>query len=233
VTGAWPRRLTAVLLLACATNGASAGSHELGGAVPQAGLVGKRFLSVRELKYANVVQQQTDYSCGAAALATILKYAYGRQVDEPQVISGLMAVADAELVRQQGFSMLDMKRYVESIGLRGRGYNVQPEALERIQVPTIALIDVRGYRHFVVLKRTSRSRVYLADPALGNRVMDKRDFLAAWNGVVFAVIGKGFDRQTALLRPSEPLAVRYRAGLHQPVSSAALLELGFTHAELF
>jgi predicted double-glycine peptidase len=33
-------------------------------------------------RYRNVVRQHTDYSCGAAALATILRHAYHLQTDE-------------------------------------------------------------------------------------------------------------------------------------------------------
>ncbi|MFP4904453.1 peptidase C39, partial [Paraburkholderia sp. BR14261] len=33
--------------------------------------------SMRDLRYRSIVSQQYDYSCGAAALATLLKYGYG------------------------------------------------------------------------------------------------------------------------------------------------------------
>jgi predicted double-glycine peptidase len=213
--------------------GAHAATQELGTVLPEAGLVKKPFLSVRELKYVNLVTQQTDFSCGAAALATILKYAYGRDVTEREVIEGMMAVADAKLVHEQGFSMLDMKRYVEAVGLRGRGYNVQAQALEQLQVPTIAVLDVNGFHHFVVLKKTVGDRVYIGDPALGNRVMSKSAFVSAWNGIVFAVVGKGFDRQSVLLNPQQPLTMRNRGALVHSVPTAQLLEFGFTHADLF
>ena len=71
------------------------------------------------------MQQKTDFSCGAAALATILRQAYWLDVDEQQIIEGMLAHAD-RTVRVQGFSMLDMKRYVESLGMRARGYRVAP-----------------------------------------------------------------------------------------------------------
>ena len=145
----------------------------------------------------------------------------------------MLKVSDQDLVREQGFSMLDMKRYVEAIGMRGRGYNVQPEALEKLQVPVVVLLDIRGYKHFVVLKKTVGDRVYIGDPALGNRVMDRNDFVAGWNGIAFAIIGKGFDRSTVLLNPSEPLTLRQRTDLVHTVGTAQLLEFGFQRIELF
>jgi predicted double-glycine peptidase len=228
------RILTGALLLwAAATACAHGAAQALGTAVPEAGIVKKSFLSMRELKFVHLIAQQTDFSCGAAALGTVLKYAYGREVTEPQIIEGMMQVADPEVVRNQGFSMLDMKRYVEQIGLRGRGYSVLPSALEQVQVPTIAVIDVNGFSHFVVVKKTIGERVYLGDPALGNRVMSKAQFVKSWNGILFAVIGKGFDRQSVLLNPQDPLSVRNRAALVHSVPTAHLLEFGFTHADLF
>src|SRR3546814_20453572 len=40
--------------------------------------------SWKELKFTNLVRQQTDFSCGAAALATLFNYAYGRETTEQQ-----------------------------------------------------------------------------------------------------------------------------------------------------
>ena len=56
------------------------------------------------------------------SLATVLRQAYWLDVNEDQIIKGMLAHADQDLVRTQGFSMLDMKRYVESIGMRAREF---------------------------------------------------------------------------------------------------------------
>ncbi len=90
--------------------------------MPGGGLIYKKVESIRERKFANLVEQKTDFSCGAAALATILRQAYWMDVDEDHVIKGMLASADQDLVRTQGFSMLDMKHYLESIDMRARGY---------------------------------------------------------------------------------------------------------------
>lgn len=228
-----PRQTFAALFLSLASCAAFAAPQQLGNIIPGAGIVKKTFLSMREMRYVHMVPQETDFSCGAAAVATILRHGYGQDITEHRVIEDMMKVSDQALVQEQGFSMLDMKKYVEAIGMRGRGYNVKPEALEKLQVPVIALLDIRGYKHFVVLKKTVGDRVYIGDPALGNRVMNKNDFVAGWNGIVFAIIGKGFDRSTVLLNPSEPLTLRQRSGLVHSVSTAQLLEFGFTRGDLF
>lgn len=213
---------------------ARAADQPIATVVPEAGVVRKRMRSIMEMRFDHLVRQQTDYSCGAAALATILNHAYGRDLTETQVIRGMLATADVAKVRDEGFSMLDMKRYAETLGLRGRGFVIKADAIHEIRVPVVTLLDVGGYRHFVVFKKAVGDQVFLGDPSLGNRVMDLPAFLRAWNGIVLAIIGPGFERDTVLLNPAPPLTLRRARGdvLHS-VSSAALLEYGFTHADLF
>jgi predicted double-glycine peptidase len=223
--------LAALPLLSAAFH-AEAANIRLGGVLPGGGVYHKNIVSLREARYLNLVPQQTDFSCGAAALATILRYAYGRPVGEGEVLEGMMRQADPELVKQQGFSLLDIKNYVQTLGYRGRGYRLSAEQLAQVKIPVIVLLDIKGYRHFVVVKKTTADKVYIADPALGNKVMTHAEFAAGWNGIVFAVIGRGFDRESVLLNPPAPLTVR-RASLRSPVTDAELLDFGFTRAELF
>jgi predicted double-glycine peptidase len=76
-------------------------------------------------------------SCGATALATILRYAYHLGVDETQVIQGMMGVADVELVKQRDFSMPDVEHHrgMESLGMRAHGYRIDEERLRTLCVP--------------------------------------------------------------------------------------------------
>lgn len=216
-------------LLATAT---SAATIHFAGVIPGT-MITKNIISMREQHFVDMVPQQTDFSCGAAALATILNYAYNYELTEADVIADMLKVSDPELVQTKGFSLLDIKRYVETLGLRGRGYSVNPEILDRIKIPTIALLDIRGYKHFVVLKTATQDKVYIADPALGNRVMDRQEFIAGWNKVTFAVIGDGFDRETILLQPKQPLTARNTVDTWRPLTDAELLEFGFSRSELF
>lgn len=188
-----------------------------GGVLPGGGLIRKNVVSIRERRYLNLVRQQTDYSCGAAALATILKYGYEIDTNEQGVLQGLLKVADATQAQTKGFSMLDMKRYVKTIGLRGRGYRVPENQLERVRIPVIALLNLKGYNHFVVFKKAQDGQVYLADPALGNKVVDREEFVAGWNGFVFAVIRNDFDRNSVLLDPAEPLKANKMQAFNQAI----------------
>ena len=203
-------------------------------AVLQGGMLAfKPVESIRERRFSNLVEQKTDFSCGAAALATILREAYNLDVDEDFVIEGMLAGADPELVQSQGFSMLDMKRYVQNIGMRARGYRISVEALQQLKVPVIVLLDVRGYKHFVVMQRAERGWVYIGDPVLGHKRYTLEDFSRGWNNIVLAVIGPGYDRTNALLSPPEPLTAKDRINAFRPVQDAELMEYGFIQSDFF
>ncbi|MDY7115057.1 C39 family peptidase [Halomonas sp. SSL-5] len=190
--------------------------------------------SIRERRYENLIEQRTDFSCGAASLATILKYAYQQpEVTEETVLAGMLEVSDPQVVLERGFSLLDLKNYVETLGFRGRGYEVAPDTLDEVSIPVIVLLDLDGYKHFVVVKKASGDRVYVGDPALGNRVMARDDFMASWNNIIFAVVGEGFDRETVLLSPRQPLTAHRLQDVFSPVPRQKLLDFGFRHADLF
>lgn len=213
---------------------AAASEVAFSGVLPNGALYTRPVESMREQRFRHLVRQQTDYSCGAAALATLLRYAYHLDADEATVIQGMLGLADEELVKQRGFSLLDIKRYVESLGMRGRGYRVTEERLRSLRVPGLALMDVRGFRHFVVVKQVVGEFVEVADPMLGNRSVPMAEFLESWpSRAVFVVIGSDFDRNTVLLQPPERPSARTLLARQGPISDAELLDFGFTHADLF
>jgi len=211
---------------------------ELGFYLPTADGAGtrlnKQVVSMEESRYQHVVRQQTDYSCGAASLATILKYGYGMDVDEASVMQGLLSVSDKQIVMRKGFSLLDLKNYAEQLGFRARGYRVSLERLRQLRVPTIVMLDLGGYKHFVVLKRMVGDKAFIADPALGNKVLTLDKFTESWaTRTVFAVIGSGFKRDTVLLELNEPPTAKRWLATNGPLTDSDLLEFGFGYADLF
>lgn len=202
------------------------------GSVP----VAKSVRTVREMRYRELVPQRYDFSCGTAALATLLQYGYGYQdLSETELIRRMLVGADPAKVIKNGFSMLDMKRYVESIGLRGFGFRIQPDALYRLKMPVVTLVDVKGYKHFVLIKGAEAGRVFVADPALGHRVVPEHDFARGWNGIVFAVIADRPLRTDSYLlgnRHSPALKRRVDA-LDSATMPAPVVEFGLTPADLF
>jgi uncharacterized protein len=132
--------------------------------------------------------QQYDYSCGSAAVATLLTYQYDRPTAETTIFKAMFAVGDQAQIRVKGFSLLDMKRYLESLGYVADGVRASLDTLNTVGIPAIALIADRGYRHFVVVKGLRDNRVLIGDPALGRRILSRKDFEAARVGNLFFVI---------------------------------------------
>lgn len=201
------------------------------GSVP----IDKPVRTFRDLRYRNMTQQQYDFSCGSAALATLLRYGYGLPVTETELIRKMMVGADPQQVVKNGFSMLDMKRYVESVGLRAHGFRIDSEALYRLQMPVITLVDIKGYRHFVLVKGAEAGRVFVADPALGHRVVFERDFVKGWNGIVLAVLDDKPMAADAPLRSDDgSLALRQRINtLDRATLPAPVVEFGLVRRDLF
>jgi predicted double-glycine peptidase len=185
----------------------------IGNLGPGMPLMTMQMKSMRDLRYANLVRQEKDFTCGAAALATILQHLFGRNVTEQEIIQNMLENTDAKTVQVRGFSLLDMKNYVERIGLRGRGYRIDANSLLTVKIPVIALQTTKGYAHFVVVKRVHGGIVYIADPALGHRQMPVDEFVAAWNGVIFAVLGNGLKHENALSDSAKSHGSAQRAGI--------------------
>lgn len=194
----------------------------------------KSVRTLRDMRFRDLVPQRYDFSCGSAALATILSSGYGMSTTEADLIRWMMTGADPREIIRNGFSMLDMKRYVESIGMRAHGFRVEPDALYRLQMPVIALLDLKGYKHFVVVKGAEAGRVFVADPALGHRVMNEQDFVKGWNGILLAVVGDRPLQPSYLVQGrSSPALARRGETLQQATSPVPLVELGFVRADLF
>lgn len=181
-------RLLPILLLAA--SGCAASPTGPSRFVTTTGAVGDYRLpltSMIERRYAGVVRQKYDFSCGSAALATLLRHHYDFDVEETAAFRGMWAKGDKAQIRRLGFSLLDMKRWLSSRGLSADGYKVPLDKIQETGVPGIALIAVRNYRHFVVVKGVSADEVLLGDPSTGVQVMPRRRFEAAWNGIYFVL----------------------------------------------
>jgi hypothetical protein len=152
-------------------------------------VITKEVKSVQDLKYEKVVRQTTDYSCGAASLATILTHYFGRETTEQEILSAVLDGTDEEAVKrikEKGISLLDLKKFAVSLGFEGKGYRLKVSDLRALDRPAIVLINAKGYNHFVVLKGIIEDKVHLADPVKGNQVMRLDEFADIWNGVLLA-----------------------------------------------
>ena len=154
------------------------------------GTFSKQVQSLKARRLRQVVPQTTDYSCGAASLATVLRYHFGYRITEKDAILGMFKYGEQEKIRRRGFSLLDMKRFALERGLQAKGYRVPDiNILKQVSIPAITLIETNQYKHFVVIRRTDDRFVYLSDPSWGNRKMTLADFQKYWDRAILVLFG--------------------------------------------
>ncbi|MCK7549887.1 MULTISPECIES: C39 family peptidase [Marinobacter] len=157
-----------------------------------------------EQKFRNIVRQAYDYSCGSAALTTVLNHYLGRTLNERQVMEGLLHYGESErIVQRRAFSMLDMKRLVTALGYPSGGFRASIEDLIDLDHPAIVPIEHAGFKHFVVLRTIRDGRVYLADPAVGNISFTLAQFEEKWNDNVLFIVFPGSDKPLDYLELKE------------------------------
>ncbi|WP_180171134.1 C39 family peptidase [Acinetobacter sp. YH12023] len=153
-----------------------------------------------EDQFRGIVRQAYDYSCGSAALTTLLNGFVGTQLTEQQTMNGLLKFGETEkIIERRSFSLLDMKRFVAAVGLDSGGYKGEFSDLVKQGQPAIVPISYAGFKHFVVFKAYKDGRVYVADPALGNISFDEVRFQEIWENNTLFLINVAPEQRKNLL----------------------------------
>ena len=160
----------------------------------------------KALREQNVVMQQFDYSCGASALATLMRYYFQDEVTESEVledITGHLDETTLDLRKENGFSLLDLKNYAERRGYQALGAKLKLSTLPKLRGPILVYLEPLESRHFAILRGLKEDRVFLADPSRGNLRMSVTQFSQEWSGIALILGKKNFEP------PAEyPLAIR-------------------------
>jgi predicted double-glycine peptidase len=215
--------LPGVVLAAHLLAGCAAPALTPAGSAPGSGRPVRHTL--QEIRDRNVVKQSLDYSCGAAALATLMTYYFGDRVSESEILRALFAglsERDAAHKRVSGFSLLDLKRVAEARGYQAAGFRLTFEQLLQVSAPIIVFVEPIGYKHFSVLRGIRRDVVFLADPIRGNLQMNVARFVGEWSGIVF-VLGRPGDESITDYPLAPPDLPDHRPGLWRV---GPMLELG-------
>lgn len=141
-----------------------------------------------DIPFRSVIRQRYDFSCGSAAVATLLTYHYDRPTAESTPFRAMWNLGDKPVIRKVGFSMLDMRNYLQSIGYRAEGFKLKPEQLYQVKRPVIVLLDLDGFKHFVVVKGQTKDQVLVGDSVLGLKKYPTKEFHKYWNGVALAIV---------------------------------------------
>lgn len=153
--------------------------------------------SMVDFRFRQMVRQQHDLSCGAAALATVLRHYYGKPIGEQDILERIEKFGDAAKIAKDGFSMLELKRAAEEFGFVASGFRVPDiERLRNLKVPALTLVNTRGYAHFVVIKGVLGDKLSIADPAFGHRLESLESLRDGWSQVVLVVVDPGKGEAT-------------------------------------
>lgn len=169
--------------------------------------------SIKELRFRGTLRQQYDFSCGSAALATLLTHHYGKRVSERYVFERMYLAGNQQKIRREGFSLLDMKNFLRTMGYRADGFQQPLSKLAEARLPAIVLISTNGYQHFVVIKGMADGRVLVGDPAMGTQAIPLRRFEQMWTNRLMFVIHAGGN-----VRPAFNAAADWRAAPRVPLA---------------
>ena len=176
----------------------------------------QRVQSWSELNKINVVMQQFDYSCGAASLATIMRYYFDDDVTEQSLMDDINSIfSDQELnvIEESGLSFLELEKIAESKGYQSASVRLSVAALKELQGPVLVFVEPNGYKHFAILRGLVEDRVFLADPSRGNIRLSLQEFLKEWSGNTFVLGKDGFG-----LPQDHKLAINLQPGFRNELS---------------
>ena len=213
---------TLALLLGQAVVHADAQAAEL--ALPSGMRIGSMPVkSMKDLRFQATLRQQYDFSCGSAALATLLTHHYNTPMTEEMAFQAMFASGDQQKIRREGFSLLDMQRFLKERGFTANGFQLPLDKLIEAKLPAIVLISDNGYQHFVVIKGAEDGRILLGDPSRGTRLMARERFESLWSNRILFVIHEG------PVKPAFNQAADWRNAPRAPLGEGASRALESTY----
>lgn len=120
-----------------------------------------------------VVKQEDEADCGACCLLSIIKYYNGN--------IPLELVKVDTLTTKDGTNFYNLKEAAEKYGFEVIG---KKEDLSKYTSPVIAQINQNNLLHFVVIYDVNESYVWIMDPAIGKRKINKSDFNNSFTGYI-------------------------------------------------
>lgn len=136
----------------------------------------KDITSYYEIRNFNVIRQTKDNSCGAAALATILKYKFKIDNINEEIILSKMKKPDEEA------SFFDLKKISNIFNIKAIGLSLTIDELLNIKKTVIAYVNTTlNNDHFVVINGFNKNTILISDPAVGNYSLTISDFDKIWS----------------------------------------------------
>ncbi|EAN8329660.1 hypothetical protein EOY42_26310 [Salmonella enterica] len=133
----------------------------------------------------DIIKQTTDFSCGPASLSLLLKTEKNMDVKEIDIISDIIYRSEKGTEKEKivnGFSLLDLKKSAERIGVKMKGVRYDDIEKEKIKTPSIILLEGKNYSHFVVLDYIDTNYATILDPEKGISHFPIYKLKSIWKG---------------------------------------------------
>lgn len=171
---------------------------------------GKSSQLCTDFRWRHVVRQQYDYSCGAAALATLIRYYFRDQATEDEILDDILGQLTQEEVavrKELGLTMLDLKRCAQRRGYQAEGVRIELSRLAELRGPVLVHLGSGRHSHFAVLRGIYDGQAYLADPSQGQIRLPVACFGEEWTGIALVLGKPGFglpNNHPLSLEPDAP-----------------------------
>ncbi|BAZ05401.1 ABC transporter transmembrane domain-containing protein [Calothrix sp. NIES-3974] len=130
--------------------------------------------------------QQSASDCGCASLVMIGRY-WGKNFS-------VNRLRDMTNVGRSGASMSAIAAAAESLGFASRPVKATLDKLAEQPLPAIAHWEGN---HFIVIYAITKTKVIVCDPAIGQRTLTRKQFVAGWTGYALLL------QPTSLLKNTE------------------------------
>jgi predicted double-glycine peptidase len=150
-----------------------------------------KILSMKELREVDMIRQTHEYSCGAAALATLMNM-FGNKITEAEVLSSIFGDKLPLIIDKDGklklraLTLSDLEKSAHFFGFKVISVQVPNNRniiniLQSLKPAITRMYLYKTYLHFVVLRDINNEWVYISDPAYGNFKIPFTQFLKAWD----------------------------------------------------
>lgn len=137
----------------------------------------------RNLRYQGVVGQTSYYTCGPAAVATLLKNYYGINTSESEILElahQAIKQSGEDPQKGKGINALALQKALADQGIPAKGIKIAPETLSdyfnRGGVPLILHVT-NPQLHYVLAVGMVGDWVVIADPSWGRKIIHVKDLI--------------------------------------------------------
>ena len=163
----------------------------------------------KAIRNQNIVMQQRDYTCGAAVLATMMRYYWKENVTEQKLLVQLVKMLSQNEIKDRlinGLTIVDLRKLAVENGFLATIGRLSFKELTESKIPLIVAITHNDRKHFVIFRGFDGQWVYLADPSRGNIRVPPSQFVEEWQKHTILVVIKRSGQPD----PASPLHTQER-----------------------